>query len=76
MAGSAGHATDQGDEPLVAIDLLPTQPRTTWWSGVSQAARPFDTVAPAAGGIPPHFPRYLEVGGGSGPVASAELAPG
>jgi alkanesulfonate monooxygenase SsuD/methylene tetrahydromethanopterin reductase-like flavin-dependent oxidoreductase (luciferase family) len=43
-----------------------------WWNGVTQAARTFESVAAAAGGVPPQFRRYLDVGGGPGPVSSVD----
>jgi hypothetical protein len=46
-------------------------PPQEWWSGVGQAARRFDEVA-AAGGTPPGFRRYLDMGAGPGPAASKD----
>lgn len=45
-------------------------PPEDWWSGVGQAVHRFDEVAAAAGGTPPGFRRYLDMGAGPGPAVS------
>jgi alkanesulfonate monooxygenase SsuD/methylene tetrahydromethanopterin reductase-like flavin-dependent oxidoreductase (luciferase family) len=43
-----------------------------WWDGVAEAARRFEAIAAAGGGVPPRFRRYLDVGGGPEPATSAD----
>jgi alkanesulfonate monooxygenase SsuD/methylene tetrahydromethanopterin reductase-like flavin-dependent oxidoreductase (luciferase family) len=43
-----------------------------WWDGVARAARSFEALAAAAGDLPHPFRRYLDVGGGPGPVSSVD----
>jgi alkanesulfonate monooxygenase SsuD/methylene tetrahydromethanopterin reductase-like flavin-dependent oxidoreductase (luciferase family) len=43
-----------------------------WWVGVAEAARRFTAVGEAGGGIPAQFGRYLDMGGGPGPVTSVD----
>jgi alkanesulfonate monooxygenase SsuD/methylene tetrahydromethanopterin reductase-like flavin-dependent oxidoreductase (luciferase family) len=48
-----------------------SEPRA-WWEGIADAARTFDAVVDAAGGAPPGFRRYLDVGRGLGRVTTAD----